>query len=230
MMKLVFGLGAALSLATLAAPALAAPRAHLQIAGHQAENPGANPPHVIGHPEMVAKFEYVPAAYTDYAKEVANGEAGVTIPFWTGSFTYQSIKYPYMMVGKSPFIKKGGTAKLKVQFYAYVLTFSDNSVFDPTAVNSNCDTEPAVTRLLNSPLYNSSDIVENGADIGNVQYEDAEMRGEFWQYAQNEPKEHTELKNAGNPIVVNLTVPAADGFTKAVSKFCNGTIGEVDMN
>jgi hypothetical protein len=226
MKKLAFGLCGALAFGILAGPASAAlPGKFVQLPQR------GQPVTVIGHPEMTARYAVVPVKNLDYAKMMDASAKSLSIPFWSSSFTYNGKAYPFTMVGTDP-TSKPKKSTIKTVVYAYKLTFSDGSVYDPTAVVSSCDSVSPYQRLMDSPLYNASDIQNSGVDLGNVQYENAEQLGEFYTYLSADlTKYAVNLKNDGKPQVISLTVPSNVGHTTAIKGFCqNGKIGEVDIN
>ncbi len=127
--------------------------------------------------------------------------AVVTIPYWQSSFTYAGKTYTYKMVGSNP-MTLGTSTTIGVEIVPIQLVFSDGTTLDATS---------AAATMPKSPLFTSASYAS-----GNTQYGDAFMRSEFWKYAANE-NYHVLL---GAPVMeptIQLTVPAADGYTSAGS-------------
>jgi len=118
---------------------------------------------------------------------------GLTIPYWSSSFTYAGTTYAYRMVGTDP---SAGAATI----VPLAMTFSNGKTFDGTS---------GAQRALPSPLFVPSRFPE-----GKTQFGDAVMRGEFWQYAATESY-HVMLA----PTLVatqDIAVPASDGSVKKI--------------
>ena len=179
-----------------------------------------------GHPNWRPYFTVKPAQNVDYARALAASDAGSSLPFWNGTFMFSGSTYSYMMVGTDPSMK-GMTSVVPTVTYAYVLKMSDGTVFDPTKPACG-DTKSVYKRFINSPLYASARISENGVPIGKTQYEDAMQIGEFYQLIKKKKKNHVMVQDAGRPVVVNLTVPANEGSTHTGGT-C-GKYGTVDVN
>jgi hypothetical protein len=229
MNKLVLGLCGAIAFGLAAGPASAA------LPGNIVLEPTYSPATVVGHPEMIARFGVVPsktagAQFTgDIAGKPPCTSSELGLPSWTGSFVDGTRTYCYDMIGTTP-SKTAGTTTLTSQVYAYKMTFSDGTVFDPTAIDTACDSVSPYTRLMDSPLYNASPISNGKVSLGNIQYEDAQSVGEWYKFVKKAKDYAINLVDTGNPTVISLTVPASKGSTTAISGLCSGKIGEVDIN
>jgi len=227
MKKLVLGLCGALAFGLAAGPASAAIPGY----GNIVNEPTYHPISMIGDPTSIARFGYVPAK-NGYSRPNAEGTCNspsLGVPSWTGTFKDGNSTYCYQMLGNAP-SKKAAGVTLTTQVYAYVLTFSNGQVFDPTAINSKCDSVSPYTRLVDSPLYNSSPIVNGKVKLGSIQYEDAQMVGEWYKFVKADKEYAVNLADTGKPIKINLTVPSNEGKVVSISGFCDGGIGEVDLN
>jgi hypothetical protein len=160
---------------------------------------------------------------------VATANTG-TIPNWTGSFTFNGTTYNYTMVGSNP--SGGLPTTITTQVIPLIFQFSDGTILDPTQ-NSCGDTVPALTRTLNSPIFNATDFAPGGTDVGNTQYVDAFQRANFWSTVSgSNPGYHVLL---GTPTVsspVTITVGSFAGHTaqgpcSASGNTNNGKIGEM---
>jgi hypothetical protein len=128
------------------------------------------------------------------------GASADTIPFWTGSFTYQGITYPYDMVGTNPV--DGGTTTVPTEIIPLRLHFADGHVLDAT---------PDAADAAGSPLFQPAPF-----DEGTTQYGDAIQRGEFWSVMN--PDYHVLLAQPSVLDTVDLTVPPAQGSVFLTTK------------
>ncbi|HEY6326360.1 MAG TPA: hypothetical protein VIW73_07615 [Candidatus Cybelea sp.] len=184
-----------------------------------------------GHPEWVFRLGYVsnPNVASRPNADGTCSSPQLSLPNWTSSFRNGASTYCYQMIGVRPKSTAGGTT-LTTQVYAYKLTFSDGSVFDPTAVNRSCDSVSPYKRMTDSPLYNAAPIVNGKVKLGTIQYEDAQSVGEWYKFVKADGKYAVNLRDTGKPLVISLSVPAGEGHTETISGFCNGVIGLVNVN
>ena len=242
MKKLVLGLCGALAFGLSAGPASAALSHNFVFespnSGSQA-NQVYRPISVAGHPDWTARFAYVPSKLQPQMKSDGScSPAELGLPSWAASFKISNSKTEtecWQFVGSNPADKavqgkSGVTTTLPTQTYAYVLTFSNGQVFDPTAVNSKCDSLSPYARLQASPLYQTSAITNGKVSLGNLQYEDAQSVGEWYKFTKKLPDYAVNLQDTGKVIKIPLTVPSNEGSTQTISGFCNGSIGTVDIN
>jgi hypothetical protein len=186
---------------------------------------------VTGHPEWTLRFGYVsnPNGYSHLNSDGTCSSPQLSLPNWTGSFKDGPSTYCYQMIGAAP-KKTAPDTTLTTQIYAYKLKFSNGEVFDPTAIDKNCDSVSPYTRLVDSPLYNAAPIVNGKVSLGTIQYEDAQSVGEWYKFVKAAKSYAIILKDSGKPVVLSLSVPASEGSTKSITGFCNGDIGLVDLN
>jgi hypothetical protein len=222
MKKLILGLAGALAYGLVAAPASALPAPNLV-----SENP-YSAIHVTGHPEMTARFlAPTPGLGGSQPTQAGCSSTELGLPSWVGSFTDSGRTYCYQMIGATP-SKTAPATTLTTQVYAYKLTFSDGTVFDPTAVNTNCDSISPYARLIASPLYTAAPISNGSVSLGTIQYEDAQSVGEWYKFVKKSKTYAVNLQDTGSPQVISITVPSSEGSTVAISGLCSGKIGEVD--
>lgn len=186
---------------------------------------------VNGHPDWVLRLGYV-SAPNGYSRLNADGSCSspqLSLPNWTASFKDGASTYCYQMIGVHP-KSTAQSATLTTQVYAYKLTFSNGDVFDPTAVNSNCDSVSPYTRMIDSPLYHAAPIVNGKVKLGTIQYEDAQSVGEWYNFVKTDKSYAVKLQDTGKPVVISLSVPASEGHTQTINGFCNGVFGLVDLN
>jgi hypothetical protein len=192
---------------------------------------GYKPISVVGHPDWILRLGYV-SNPNGYSRPDAHGNCSspqLSVPSWTGSFMDSGATYCYQMIGAHP-KKTAKSTTLTTQIYAYKLTFSNGDVFDPTAINSKCDSVSPYTRMMDSPLYKAAPIVNGNVKLGTIQYEDAQSVGEWYDFVKTDKSYGVDLQDTGKPIVISLKVPASAGSTVKVSGFCSGSYGTVDIN
>lgn len=183
------------------------------------------------HPEWHFRFGYVsnPNGHSRLNPDGTCSSLQLSVPNWTSSFQDGSSTYCYQMIGVSPKSTAGSTT-LTTQVYALKLTFSDGTIFDPTAINPSCDSVSPYTRMIDSPLYNAVPIVNGRVKLGTIQYEDAQSVGEWWDFLKADKGYALNLQDTGTPVVFNISVPSGVGHTEKISGFCNGVVGLVDVN
>jgi hypothetical protein len=153
--------------------------------------------------------------------------AAATIPTWTAS----SGTYTYEMVGQNPAqTLTNPTTTIGAPVIPVVLTFSDGTVFDPSAADSTCSPQGTPASLMqSSPIFNSYNYSPGGTSVGNTLYHDFFQRANFWQYTQPggvNPNYHL-LLNGSQGAPLKITVPSGSG--KTVAAKC-GRMGEMDIN
>jgi hypothetical protein len=129
-----------------------------------------------------------------------------TIPMSTYSFvaTKGTSKKPYTgtLAGTSPFASPLSGSTIPVVVVPMVVNIN-GTVFDPTAPNS-CGAEAgvsAMTRIMESPIVQPTQLTFNGVDVGYVQYVDGFMRAEFWQTINGNPAYTNEFSFSVAPTV-----------------------------
>jgi hypothetical protein len=226
MKKLVLGLCCALAFGLTTGHASAA----LSV-GNFVQEKTYQPITVNGRPDWTARYDYVKAPFDrrpDINGTCTSPELGVAS--WTSSFKDGTSTYCYQMIGVKP-TKTAKSTALTTQTYALKFTFANGDVFDPTAVNSKCDSVSPYQRYLDSPLFNAAPIVNGKVSLGTIQYEDAQSVGEWYKFVKADKGYAITLTDTGKPILLSLKVPASEGTTQAVTGFCNADgIGTVDIN
>ena len=154
-----------------------------------------------------------------------------TIPMFTATVNDGTSTFHYTMVGKNPFVAQTKpSTTVNTTLIPVVIKFSNGDTWDPTAIDS-CDSQSALTRTRNSPIFVAQHWKFGPTSVGTGQYVDAFQRGEF--YSQTKPTGinpgyHVKLAlNAHAPLV--LHVPTADA---AETTTVCGThkLGAVDIN
>ncbi|MFL6374290.1 MAG: hypothetical protein ACJ73D_06460 [Pyrinomonadaceae bacterium] len=138
--------------------------------------------------------------------KVNSGAYGDTIPFWSDSFDYHKLRYPYRMVGTDP--KKGSaTTTIPVTIVPIRWVFADGSVNDTST--DLVDGQTAIQGMLNSPIFQDYDFTPGGTPVGKTQFGDAFQRANFWDsVSTRSPNYHVRL---GTPTVTapqTVNVPA----------------------
>jgi hypothetical protein len=137
----------------------------------------------------------------------------VTLPTWTGSFTYSGTKYTYYMVGTSP---KTGTSTTVKAFIIPVKIVIGSNTFDPNKTNQ--DGESVVQQTIESPIFQNQTYTLGGTNVGDTQYEDAFQRANFWGTVKSHTGYHVLL--GGPTILPELTVkPGSNGAVLSSNPF-----------
>jgi hypothetical protein len=137
----------------------------------------------------------------------------------------------YRMVGNDPFVVEAKpSTTIKVTLIPVVIKFSNGDTWDPTAIDS-CDTQSALTRTQNSPIFNAQKWKFGGTSVGKAQYVDAFQRANF--YSQTNPSGlnpgyHVKLAPTTH-ATLTLNVPDADA-AEAADACGNGKLGAVEIN
>jgi hypothetical protein len=159
------------------------------------------------------------------------GTTATTIQMFLGKVHDGSSTFGYAMVGKSPFVAQTDpSTTVPTTLIPVVVKFSNGDTWDPRVIDS-CDTQSALTRVRNSPIFVAQPWNFGGTPVGTGQYIDAFQRGEF--YSQTKPTGinpgyHVTLApTTHKPLVVH--VPTADA---AESTTTCGThkLGAVEIN
>jgi hypothetical protein len=107
--------------------------------------------------------------------------SGNIIPLWNYSLVspFDKLSYSGQMVGRSPFYHGYRSTVIQSYLIPVKLTFSDGTVLDPTTSNS-CLGATTLSVVQNSPIFQTTDWIMNGVDVGTAQYIDAFQRANFW--------------------------------------------------
>jgi hypothetical protein len=121
-----------------------------------------------------------------------------TIPYWTASFTYNGVVYPYRMVGTDP-ATSNSTTVIPTIIVPVKFVFADGNSLDATS---------KVDGVRNSPIFQGYDY-----GTGFTQYGDAIQRAEFWQsVSTTSPNWHTLLATPTVSPTLVIDVPKEHGF------------------
>jgi hypothetical protein len=113
------------------------------------------------------------------------------IPLWTYNVTgYDGNPYSGTIIGLSPYNHGKTTTTIPTQIVPLVITITDGSgtfVYDPTAPDACVPGHSGVDIIANSPIFISNPWTMNGVNVGTAQYEDANVRTEFWSLLGDTP-------------------------------------------
>lgn len=208
--------------AGLAITAIAASAAALAVAG-----PASAGAPTIRHFHPGAVINYHPVTHLRPTGQMGKLAGG--LPTFTAKQTDGKKTFSFTMVGKNPRVKHttpSTTVNTKLIPIDFVL--SDGTSNDPTVGNS-CDSTPAVTRTMNSPMVKNVSWTFGGKSIGTTQYSDAFQRAEFWKFTKPggvNPGYHVKLAYSTLPVQT-IDVPDADAASASLS--C-GTEIAVEIN
>jgi len=114
---------------------------------------------------------------------LSGAAAATTIPMWSYAFTASrdgSVRTG-VMVGRSPFFHGARTTAIPAFIVPVKVHMPDGGVFDPSVTDSTClGGKVPATVFQNSPLFQTTDFMMNGTDMGTAQYIDAFQRANFF--------------------------------------------------
>jgi len=164
------------------------------------------------------------------AKIKRQAAAGATIPLWNYSIVaYDGSTYQGIMVGRSPFFHGHRVTTIPTFIVPLIFTFADTgTVFDPTVADTCIGGQTVVSLIQSSPLFETTDFIMNGVDVGNTQYLDAFRRANFWKDVGGTPY-HTVFSTTPTVLAgVPISVPATVGQTVTPSGTPCRTVGTID--
>jgi len=172
----------------------------------------------------VAKYAVLPLRLQpDYA----TAPPATPLQTWSGSFTYHSVNYPYVMVGQAPSTGLSTSVPTYlIPVKVIITTGTTQTVYNPNHVLLNGNTVTKNTKL--SPIFDkTTTYIQGGVNVGTTQYVDAYQRADFWGTVQSKPNYHVLL---GGPIVLaqqTLSPPSTKGHNGTPFGF---PAAEVDIN
>ena len=169
-------------------------------------------------------FMVLPAASTSQ-NGLRAAAAAANIPMWSSSFTFQGSTFNYTMIGTNP-ASGSATTQVPVVIIPIRYTFSNGTSL--SANSTVCgDTQTAVQRVQNSPIFQNATYSPGGTTVGTTQYPDAYQRANFWSsVSTTSPNYHVTLSFT-TAALQTISVPRRSGTT--VAGPC-ARIGEVDIN
>ena len=177
--------------------------------------------------------------------EVAFGGGPLPIPTWTYNYTASSDKggatYTGTIVGRSPYLRGKTTTTIPVQIVPLIINIKSGGTtitYDPTVADpcvSSTTSYTDVDVITGSPIFQSTDWVMNGVDVGTTQYHDAFQRAQFWSLVGGS-NYHTMLNPTVLPAqTLNFTGSGSSGAgtnyvaSSLVPGAC-GNVGVVNIN
>jgi len=106
-----------------------------------------------------------------------NANRGLTVPYWSDSFSYQGLTYKYSMVGTDP---KRGSATTTVSTVIIPMRFVFENGLVSDAATDLIDGQTSIEGMNSSPIFQNFDFATGGTHVGNTQYGDAFQRANFW--------------------------------------------------
>ena len=161
------------------------------------------------------------------------------IPTWTYNITgYDGNPYTGTIMGMSPYNHGKTTTTIPTIIVPLVITIVDGSgtfVYDPTAPDNTCaQGHTAVETISNSPIFVNSAWTMNNVNVGTTQYEDANVRAEFWSLVGGTPY-HLNLQVAtlpAQPVAFGTGgIGAGQNYSPAQANACEefGVVQTNDM-
>ena len=138
------------------------------------------------------------------------------VPLWQGAFTSNSVTYSYTMVGTDPSFGSETTV-IPVVLIPIKFVFSDATRLNPKTVACG-DTESALQRTLNSPLFQDYPFFPGPGNagpvtVGTTQYIDAFQRANFWKQVQTFSPDYHVLFSVDVVPQQRIAVSGANGTT-----------------
>jgi hypothetical protein len=161
----------------------------------------------------------------------AQATASASIPMFTASVRDGASTFRYSMVGKNPFVAQAKpSTTVSTTVIPVVIKFSNGDTWNPAVIDS-CDSQSALTRVRNSPIFVAQPWKFGPTSVGTAQYVDAFQRGEFYRQTNpsgKNPGYHVKLALKTHAPLV-LQVPTADA-AESTTVCGNHKLGAVDIN
>ena len=132
------------------------------------------------------------------AAVIAQNARVVSIPSFTGSFSYQGTSYAYTMAGAPP--SSGRSTTVPTQYIP--LSFYFDEFEDANGNNITIDATAITAQIKRSPLFENADYA-----TGTTQFVDAQMRAEFFSQMRRAGDFHVLLGRPQTLIPVTIEVP-----------------------
>jgi hypothetical protein len=133
-------------------------------------------------------------------------DPAVSLPTWTGSFTYAGHTYSYYMVGTAPKTGKSTTVKT---FIIPVKVVIPTCTTDPKVDTESGKTVQYLTT--HSPIFKNLKYTLGGTVIGTTQYEDAFQRANFWGTVKSHTGYHVLISPTPTVLPELVLTPGANG-------------------
>jgi hypothetical protein len=179
-----------------------------------------------------ARLDWTPTRTAAEAASLkAQATAATRIPLFLAAVHDGSATFDYAMVGTNPFIAQTEpSTTVPTTLIPVVIKFSNGDTWDPRVIDS-CDSQSALTRTQNSPIFVAQSWKFGGTPVGTGQYIDAFQRAEF--YSQTKPTGinpgyHVNLALKTHAPLA-LHVPTADA-AETTTKCGTHKLGAVEIN
>ena len=154
----------------------------------------------------------------------------VTVPFFSRTYTIDSLQYPQTFVGTDPASTNTTTTVIAPVVPVIIVIDNGNGTFTTFDSTRKLNTSPAGSALsatlgtLTSPLFQNANYVTGGTTVGTgVQFGDAIQRATFWDsISTTSPNWHVRIMPQLKPAVT-INVPASAGSV-------SGPFALVDLN
>lgn len=136
---------------------------------------------------------------------------------WTNS----NFGIPFTMVGTDPSIAGAGTTNIPAVIIPVSFNFSAAGVIISPESISCGDTDTALARTTNSPLFNSIPWSDGPVSLGTTQFGDAFQRANFWSLVSGgSPNYHVMLQPVTVLPTITVDVPVGIGAVLGPSPTC----------
>ncbi len=162
------------------------------------------------------------------------------LPSWTYTVkAYDGKNYTGTILGRSPYNHGKTTTIIPTQIIPLVITIKDASgtiVYDPTAADVCVPGHTGIEIIQKSPIFTNNTWVMNGVNVGDTQYEDANLRAEFWSLIGNTPYhlilQESTLASQALSFGTGGTSGPGSNFSPAVTGNCEevGVVRTDDMD
>jgi hypothetical protein len=153
-----------------------------------------------------------PRTAAQVASLKAQTAASTSVQMFTANVNDAGSTFRYTMVGKNPFVTQTQpSTTVNTTIIPVVIKFSNGDTWDPRAIDS-CDSQSALTRARNSPIFVAQAWKFGPTGVGTGQYVDAFQRGEFYRQTKPtgiNPGYHVKLAPTTHAALV-LNIPTAD--------------------
>jgi hypothetical protein len=178
------------------------------------------------------RLDWTPTRTSGQAASLnAQAAASASIPMFTASVRDGTSTFRYSMVGKNPFVAQTQpSTTVSTTLIPIVIKFSNGDTWNPAVIDS-CDSQSALTRARNSPIFVAQPWKFGPTSVGTGQYIDAFQRGEFYRQTKPNginPGYHVKLALKTHAALV-LHVPTADA-AESTTVCGNRKLGAVEIN
>lgn len=140
-----------------------------------------------------------------------------SLQVWTNSFN----GVPFTMVGTDPSVANSGATQVSTLIVPVELNFG-GVLITPEEVACG-DTEPAMERVLNSPIFTNGNWLPTVFPTANSQFGDAFQRANFWALVGTKsPNYHILLSPYREASPITINVPPIQGASYVANPICPG--------